>query len=155
MEDRKSYLKNYYKNNKDRIKKYKSEKYKNDQEYRQRALLRSRLQSLEKNNDKEYELPSNLYYLHQVASVINRADSSIQTWVKRGCIPVANHFDNKGIEVYTTDQILYLEFLINKIDSNDISIKYERVRELLEQVWDKPFSVDTFSSIIKQESKNG
>jgi len=122
------YNQNYYQRNRERLTAQKNSKYRNDPEYRQKALDRAKKQSADKKktrvrgvfryyNDKKLLM----YKIGMVAKDLGVDTFHIITWEFKGLIP--KHLPVGTSRVYTGEQVQLIALAVKEMEKHDNIVK--------------------------------
>lgn len=152
--DDKQYHKQYYQNNKDRLKKYRKGRYDLDPEYRQKiksaSKLRSRMATLSINNDfLIWEVESEMefvYTLNQMRLMLPRSYHSLRYLSHMECIPFSTVRSTQRVDYYTESQVRLLHYIFTEYEG----ITCSNMRRLLLEFWDRKFNKKEVGNYAKR-----
>jgi hypothetical protein len=153
----KTYNARYYEAHRENILKRRRLKYLTDKEYRERAKLRSKVQtaliSAQKktmqrtvlhNGRVEQQMP-----LSALLHAANRSKDVIYSMRRSKLMPQPSHKNNRGDGVYSESQIKLVGFLFTLSDSGEAVITYRMISKVLFKLWKKSFSKEAVMRELK------
>jgi len=137
-------FKEWYEDNRERLSVKRKAKYRNDPEYRRKALERARRYYKLKRKkmvpaDRRLVVaPDGSRYLTigKLSKLINRSIQTIRAYHRQGVIPNVRHTDGRGWRLYTPGQAALLRKVFRAFDEGKLG-SLEQVKRVVHKYWDR------------------